>query len=267
MDILSRIAPTPNGEIHWGNLMNFILTWVYVKQNNGQLLLRFDDIDQARCEERFAHHIKEILHFLGIDYLSERSHQNLKLEEYRSFLNTIPNYVCHCSRQDVFNRSGSYYYDGFCRSRKLTYTSGNCSIRFLGAQSKNDFVLWRKEDIPAYHLTSVKDDIDMKITHVIRGEDLFESSIIQEQILSCLENKIEIKFLHHSLIKNESGEKLSKSRLDGDIYQLVKNGTSQRVLFETLAKRMKLEHENFSSLNDFLHLNLKEYLVERFDSV
>ncbi len=265
--IISRLAPTPNGDIHWGNLMNFILTWVFIKQNNGQLILRFDDIDQDRCELKYANHTKEILNFLGIDYETECSGQLSKVSHYKSLLSSIPHYVCTCSRQDIFKRTGSYHYDGYCRSENLVYTAQASSIRFLSIAPERDFVLWRKEDLPAYHLTSIKDDIDMNITHVIRGEDLLESSQIQVEIMKHLLVENKIQFIHHQLLQNKSGEKLSKSRDDGDIYKRLKDGSSAAEILSELAQKMSLPKGDFSSPQDFLKLNINDFLVERLDRI
>ncbi len=265
--IISRIAPTPNGDIHWGNLMNFVLTWVYIQQNSGELLLRFDDIDEARCDPKYTSHTKEILKFLGFNYSTELSNQTLKLGDYKSFLGSISHYTCSCSRQDIFKRTGGYYYDGFCRSRKLAFNAGENSIRFLSGSPRRDFVLWRKEDIPAYHLTSIKDDLDMKVSIVIRGEDLLESSQIQSEILTQLSMKDNFVFVHHRLLHNEQGQKLSKTRHDGDIYQRMQKGATRSEILNLLAQKMGLTTSDYTSLEAFINLDLNDYLVESFDRI
>lgn len=258
--MVSRLAPTPNGEIHFGNLMNFILTWSYVKQHNGTLLLRFDDIDEQRCQPIYASHTKEVLKYIGLTYEREYSHQLLRKDHYFNFLKQLPHYVCECSRLDIIKRTGDYHYDGFCRNKKIAFIKDQTSIRFQSHDERLDFVIWRKEDLPSYHLTSVKDDLDYGVNTVIRGEDLIESTKMQQQMLAAINNN-SIQFVHHRLITDKDGNKLSKSRQDGDLIHSIRNHIPPVQMLRSLCRLMGLEPSKFNSLTDFEDLRLEDYLV------
>lgn len=238
------MAPTPNGELHWGNFMNFALTWSHVRRASGKLWLRFDDIDRDRCDPRFATDTRKILSYVGLNWDDEFSHQGEHLQEYWSYLQKIPHYVCTCSRQEVHQRTGDYHYDGHCRKMNHSYRKGESSIRFLSSQEPNhDFVLWRREDLPAYHLTCLVDEERLGINLVIRGEDLLESTQLQLEISASLQHDPlkRIHYIHHPLLLANDGQKLSKSRQDGELLTLIKTGASSRDLWIELGKRMNLK--------------------------
>lgn len=237
------MAPTPNGEIHWGNLMNFALIWAAVRKTHGKLWLRFDDIDGDRCEEKYAQATREILRHLGLHWDDEYSGQRNHLNHYRHFLDKVPHYACTCSRQDVQKRTGDFHYDGHCRDKGLPFRRGQSAIRFRHPSSpQGDFVLWRKEDIPAYHLTSVADDGRMGVNLIIRGEDLLESTAIQQELSRAHPDDplSKVHFIHHPLITGIDGEKLSKSRAHGDLWTLMKHGMSAEEMWLRLSTLMAL---------------------------
>lgn len=259
--MISRLAPTPNGEIHWGNLMNFALTWAYVAKAKGELWLRFDDIDRERCQEHFKDETKELLGFLGLSWQHEAPSQATKLDRYKDFLNSIPHYVCSCSRKQIEERTGSYHYDGFCRDKKHQYKAGTNAIRFFHPSSHaGDFILWRREDLPSYHLTSVFDDQEMKIDFIVRGEDLLESTQIQRELSKAIANDplSQVKFVHHRLLLNEDGEKMAKSRKDGELFQLFKKGLSAKDIWLMLGQKMQTQIP-LTCAQDLLKIDLDQY--------
>jgi glutamyl-tRNA synthetase len=234
---VSRLAPTPNGELHWGNLYNFAITWAHVRKAGGKLWLRFDDIDQDRCEEKYAQDTRDFLKYLGLNWDEEFSGQKKYIDDYWKYLQNVPHYVCTCSRQDIHSRTGDYHYDGHCRKLALKYESGKSSIRFLSPREpQHDFVLWRRENIPAYHLTSVSDEERLGINLIVRGVDLLESTEVQKELSQTLKSDPlgKIHFIHHPLILGLHGEKLAKSRGDGELVTLMKKGTSAEDIWKTL---------------------------------
>lgn len=243
--------------------MNFILTWGHVRKNNGVLWLRFDDIDEARCDDTFINETKKLLNYLGMDWDNEYSQQKLKLSEYKRLMNKLPHYVCSCSRQEIEKRTGSKNYDGHCRDRNLTYTVGENAIRFLSSSSPQaDFILWRREDLPAYHLTCLYDDQTMGINTVIRGKDLEVSTRVQKELSKSLSQDplATIDYFHHRLLLNNAGEKLSKTRQDGELISLMKQKVEKKIILGTLATKMNLSHE-LNETEDFLKPNIQDFLV------
>jgi glutamyl/glutaminyl-tRNA synthetase len=252
---ISRLAPTPNGELHWGNLLNFALTWAIVRTRNGKLWLRFDDIDVDRCKPLFADHTREILDYLGISWDDEYSNQFFRRDDYRHSLEKFPQYVCLCSRQEIFLRAGGHHYDGYCRSKKHTFVPHASAIRFLSPKSPaHDFILWRREDLPSYHLTCVHDEELMGINLIVRGEDLRESTEVQREISRSLVSDPfgSIAVFHHSLILGADGQKLSKSRSDGDLLQLIRSGKAPEEIWAMLGHQWGVN--DVSSSQEFLTL-------------
>lgn len=215
----SRIAPTPSGRLHIGNLYNFILTYWFVRSQNGKLSLRIDDSDVARTRDEYIQDILDVLNWLELDYddgprsltnFKENFSQQKKFESYYSFLtsNSSRLFACQCSRKS-FEYLPSY--PGTCETLGLEFERGKYAIRLsLGSEYP---IMWRKDDQPAYHLCSLKDDIDMEITDIIRGDDLEEASHLQQQIASTLDWNFKASIYHHKVITNQ-GKKLSKTQKD-----------------------------------------------------
>jgi glutamyl/glutaminyl-tRNA synthetase len=253
--IVSRMAPTPNGELHWGNFMNFALTWAAVKKQQGKLWLRLDDIDQDRCQERFAEDARFILGHVGLLWDEEFSGQIHHLEEYRHYLKSIPHYVCACSRQDIHQRTQDYHYDGHCRRLNLHYHPGANAIRFLSPKGPaHDFVLWRREDLPSYHLTSLADEERLGINLIVRGEDLLESTQVQLELSKTLAHDplAKIHYIHHPLLLAHDGQKLSKSRQDGELLGLIKQGATAQDLWKELGSKMGMSLTKAEDLFTYL---------------
>tara|TARA_R110000868_G_scaffold72133_9_gene210443 strand:+ start:6539 stop:7369 length:831 start_codon:yes stop_codon:yes gene_type:complete len=264
-ELVSRLAPTPNGELHFGNLFNFILTWSHIRKNSGKLWLRFDDIDQSRCESRYIDECKELLKYIGIDWDEESLNQFGRIDEYRLALESVPNYACDCSRKEIKERTQTHFYDGHCLKRNLKYMAGENTIRFKNPnKQQEDFVLWRKEDIPAYHLTSVVDDLRMGVNLIVRGADLLDSSLAQLELYKVLNDHApeEWSIHHHQLLLNADGEKLSKSRKDGELFKLMKENISAQSILQEMAKRAGLDESKFKNINNFLDLRLEDFSKE-----
>lgn len=256
--MITRIAPTPNGELHWGNFLNFALTWAYAKKNRGEIWLRFDDIDRDRCDPAYTDQIRTFLKFVGLNWNYEYSNQGNRIEDYRQMLLKLPHYVCECSRQNIQKRTGDFHYDGACRTKNLSFQKGKNAIRFLHpTDCTRDFVLWRREDLPAYHLTSVFDDQWMNISTVIRGIDLLESTKVQQEISRTISDDPlkKITFIHHRLLLNRNGEKLAKSRHDGELFSKMQS-CSAKELWSELGQRIDTK---LTCADDLLSVNLDQY--------
>lgn len=221
---LSRLAPTPSGYLHLGNIANFLLAEKLVAETNGQLLLRIDDCDGTRARREFVEHIFETLSWLGIrwqrgpqgtsDFYANFS-QVARKEYYFERLAALSahTFACACSRRELEGGGCA------CREKKLSFEPGKHALRLPvdDPALKKEFgnvVLWRKDGGPAYHWASVIDDLDAGVNLIVRGEDLRSSSELQKYIaaLASPEGFRGVKFIHHPLITDEAGGKLSKSR-------------------------------------------------------
>jgi glutamyl-tRNA synthetase len=251
--IKSRIAPTPSGYLHVGNAYNFLITYrEAVIKRGGELCLRIDDADQARSKDEYINDIFESLEWLGIsikngpkdlqDFKNNHS-QILKRKWYFDFLKKIPStFNCSCSRKSLQEKICS------CKLKELPFEKDKTSIKIKSP--RGEIILWRKEDIPSYHLTSLADDIKMKINLIVRGEDLKQSSIEQFYISEQIKDKVFTKavFIHHPLIKSSTGVKISKSAgnqspSDDSLITWRKKGASTEDL---------IQHLGFKSFEDFL---------------
>lgn len=246
--MITRIAPTPSGFIHTGNIYNFLLNWLYARINNGKVLLRVDDLDQERVRQEYLDDLFFCLEMFGLDWdIGPESIQDLKsdwsqlsrMHLYDALINTLTEknatYACNCSRKSLEDKGIKNHYPGICRNKNLSYKVGNTSLRvnthrmfcseqvFFRVSEENDqpdvydFIIRRRDGLPAYHIASVCDDLHFKVTHVFRGMDLQESTCHQ-QILAGLSGQQEfskIVFYHHHLLVNDDGEKLSKSAGSG----------------------------------------------------
>jgi glutamyl/glutaminyl-tRNA synthetase len=226
--VRSRLAPTPSGLLHEGNALNFILTWWFTRFHGGELLLRIDDSDDSRVRDEFLDDIFRVIDWLGIDYdlgprgvddhkanFSQPSKKEYYYYELQKFLGSEL-FGCACSRKEL---EGYKSYPGFCLNKGLTFEKERTSLRFkknfLG--EFNQMILWRKDDAPAYQLVSVLEDRDSAITHIVRGQDLLQSTKFQKELYINFSSLTFPLSFHHELIVNENNEKLSKKQKAGGV--------------------------------------------------
>lgn len=246
--IKSRIAPTPSGYLHWGNLLNFTLAWVHTRRQKGILQLRIDDLDAERSRPEYVDDIFQSLEWLGFDWDEgpsspddfRRHHsQAAQKEKYREWLSRFPGYGCDCSRKLIQKRTDALY-DGMCRERGLPLVQGTTLWRMREEHPCDDIVLWRKEDMPSYHLVSIIEDLSFESNFIVRGEDLFESTQAQLRIARMLGSDgasfSNAHFLHHPLIKDARGMKLSKSAGSTSLKYYREQGCTSSEAFVELSK-------------------------------
>jgi len=282
--IRSRIAPTPSGLLHLGNTVNFILTWLMVRKAGGVLRLRIDDADCLRTKTEYLEDIFRQLDWLGItwdegpmgvDDFRRRFSQQLRLERYREFLAELRRlghlYPCSCSRRMIRSLAPEGVYPGFCRERSVgpeTSWAGQAQrvrvpqgsvLRVEGQEvalckAMGDFVLWRKEDLPAYQLVSLVDDLDDRINLIVRGQDLLPSTAAQLFLAGLHGDDFFAAgvFRHHPLVWGEDGRKLSKSDGSLSLAALRERGCSRMEVYRTVARQEGLEPEGIATLEDLL---------------
>lgn len=224
----TRIAPTPSGYLHEGNLLNFLLVDHYCRMTGATLRLRIDDLDRARMRAEYLEDIFRQLEWLGIrvdegpsdpkDFEQNYSqrHRHIMYEESLSKLQKAgaPYFWCRCSRKEVALHSPDGRYPGTCRDLGLDREEAPiCRLKDEGEMG--DFVLWTREGYAAYQLASVVDDLLDQVDLVIRGDDLRPSSAVQAKILTWLAPEKELKVWHHPLLLDR-GQKMSKSQQGSD---------------------------------------------------
>ncbi|MBR9922424.1 MAG: glutamate--tRNA ligase [Bacteroidetes bacterium] len=207
----TRIAPTPSGYLHPGNVLSFALTWLEAKKQGGKILLRIDDGDSSRKRPEYVEDIFITLESVGIswdegptgpDDFERNWSQRHRMDMYQEVLKKIRTsdqvYACQCSRKEVAADSLDGLYGGKCRSLRLSPKgnpkpcnwrlktdpedsvachdfSGESQLLYPGKEL-GDFVIRKKDKKPAYQLSSVLDDIHFGITHIVRGMDLLPST-------------------------------------------------------------------------------------------
>lgn len=241
--MLTRIAPTPSGFLHAGNRLNFQRIRDLAQEWDARVALRIDDADSSRYRREYVVDIFDTLHDMGISWdVGPRDVEDFELhwsqrtraEHYRSELNSavergLDVYACSCSRalQPGPATGGCA---GHCRDRGLEWVPGETALRAAVprdaevlvhgsrvrvAEEMGDVILWRRDDLPSYQLVSVIEDRDLGVTHVVRGIDLLPSTAIQLHLAPWLEAHalVNATFVHHGLVTDASGAKLSKSTL------------------------------------------------------
>jgi glutamyl/glutaminyl-tRNA synthetase len=285
-NIITRFAPTPSGYLHIGNVLSFAITWTLAKQNNGKIVLRIDDIDNTRYRPEYVTDIFETLAFLGLHYnagpqnlndFEQNYSQHNRLERYQAILDQLKTkdklYACGCSRSQINALSDNGLYMRQCANGQIPIDHPNTAWRVKvpenhvltindaakGAltvdlnQTMPDFVVRRKDGVPAYQIASLADDIDMGITLIVRGMDLIDSTAAQLYLASELgdDSFKKTTFLHHPLLKNENGEKLSKSKGDTSVYAMRKKGLKPSDIWRELAAQAGIASANISCANEF----------------
>lgn len=223
---ITRLAPTPSGYLHEGNAVNFLIVDRFAKEQDAAVALRIDDADVHRYRAEYVDDIFDVLSWLGIrwqhgprDRADLEMHYSLgtRTEYYRAELNSartngMDAFVCRCTRTAIAT-SGGHSCVASCREQAFALVPGDSALRT--STPHGDVVLWRRDDLAAYHLASIIEDRDLGTTHVVRGDDLRESTEIQRFLAPHFDaaDFANAVFLHHPLVTDDDGRKLSKSTM------------------------------------------------------
>jgi glutamyl-tRNA synthetase/glutamyl-Q tRNA(Asp) synthetase len=258
---LTRFAPSPTGYLHLGHVVNALYVWGIARALGGRILLRVEDHDRIRSRPEYEAALLEDLAWLGFEPdeglypVLRQSDRPDAYEQALESLRTSSNvYVCECSRKDV----GGERYDGRCRTRGLADGPGR-GIRVQlapGPERFDDGLLGRFTQVPAeqcgdllardrdghwtYQFAVTVDDCRQGVTLVVRGDDLISSTGRQLSLARMLGRQIPPVFLHHPLIHDERGEKLSKSAGDTGVRELRSAGMSAPDVIGMAASRVGL---------------------------
>ena len=289
----TRITPTPSGFLHLGNVMSFLITASLAKHVGAKILLRIDDMDKERVKRRYIEDIFKTLEFLGIpwdegprnfkEYKAKYS-QVHRMKHYQKALEQLRNsnklFACDCSRRKISLNSPSGGYPGTCENRKLPFEDKEANWRLITSDKMiplndisrpgftiavpallNDFVVRRKDGLPAYQLTSVVDDMLDKVDFIVRGKDLMGSSAAQLFLSQMLpQNPLkDAVFFHHRLMSDANNRKMSKSSGANSIQHLIKTGTDKTTIYQTIGNFLGIEQHvsNFEEFQTAYVANLK----------
>jgi glutamyl-tRNA synthetase len=238
MSFVCRFAPSPTGPLHIGGVRTALFNWLLAKKNNGKYYLRIEDTDKERSKDEFKHQIISSLAWLGIEHDGEEYVQSKNIDKHTTIANELIKkgfaYYCYCSAEELEDQKTlakkknlPFVYNRKCRDLKdkkntpfvlrfKSKISGSALIKDLVQGDKNisnstieDFVILRKDNTPTYQLSATVDDHEMKVTHIIRGDDHMINSFKQKQIYEAM-NWVVPNFAHIPLIHSDKGKKLSK---------------------------------------------------------
>jgi len=284
----TRIAPTPSGYLHLGNVFSFVLTATLARRRGAKILLRIDDLDRQRAQPEYIQDIFDTLNFLELPW-HEGPRSLLEFENEYSQVHRLPLYykaleqladqnslyACECSRTQILQADPSGVYTGRCREQNLALTAPevNWRLRTDGLtpltvntltqpitthlpHEQHDFVVRKKDALPAYQLTSVVDDIHFGVDLIVRGTDLWPSTLSQLYLAGILNTTSFTKniFHHHSLLTTPDGDKLSKSAGATSIQYLRKEGKSAADVYTLLAAQAGIQQpvSNWETLGQAL---------------
>ena len=255
MSFVTRIAPTPSGYLHRGNAYNFLLVWLLARTHNGTIVLRIDDLDKGRFRAHFLESIFYDLHWMGIDWDkgptsiedAQAFSQHRRLALYQQYLETVRSHPelfgCTCTRKMIAQASKDGQYPGTCRQMEAEsgkvwrlWTAGKWGrVNNQKEPLSSSVVLCNRQGIPSYMFACVVDDWNHGVDVIVRGEDLYPASVTQSYLRQVMGIPKEPYHIHHSLLFDEAGRKLSKSTSSTSLSALREEGMTKQLLYQEFA--------------------------------
>ncbi|MGP5592480.1 tRNA glutamyl-Q(34) synthetase GluQRS [Corynebacterium flavescens] len=276
-----RYAPSPSGDLHFGNLRTALLAWLCARSTGRHFHVRVEDIDTQRSTAAAAKRQLEDLANLGLDWDGEVVHQHYRYAAYEQALARLPVYECYCSRKDIQEAARAPHaipgqYPGTCRNldevaraRKRAELAAQGRVPALRLRAEvssfsihdllrgeytgevDDFILRRGGNADqgqdwAYNLAVVVDDAFQGVDQVVRGVDLLSSAPRQAYLAQVLGYPVP-EYIHVPLVLNAAGKRLSKRDGAVTLRQLLKTHTLGEV-FAQLAASLGSEAKNTAEL-------------------
>jgi len=267
--VRTRFAPSPTGFIHLGNIRSALFPWAYARKHGGVFLLRIEDTDVDRSTQESVQAILDAMAWLGLDYDEAPVHQMQRMDRYREVLQDMLSrglaYHCYTSPEELdalraaqMARGQKPRYDGRWRPENaagMTPPSGVAPVvRFrnplagtvawddavkgrieISNAELDDLVIARHDGTPTYNFCVVVDDLDMRITHVIRGDDHVNNTPRQINILHALGAPLPV-YAHLPTVLTPEGEKLSKRHGAKGVLQYKDDGYLPEAVVNYLAR-------------------------------
>jgi glutamyl-tRNA synthetase len=289
MTVRVRFAPSPTGYLHIGNARTALINYLFAKKQDGVFIFRLDDTDQERSSQQFADAIVQDLAWLGLSY-EESFKQSDRFERYREAVQQLINagrlYPCYETQEeldfkrkrllskglppiydrgslnlsqeqkDAFEKEGRRPHWRFLlKSDPITWHDLiRGDVHFEG-ERLSDPVLVREDGAFLYTLTSVVDDVDTQITHILRGEDHVTNTAVQIQLFQALGRQQPPVFGHTTLLLDEEGNSLSKRIGSLSLQELQRQGLDPMAINSLLARLgTSLPIEPFSTMDELISL-------------
>lgn len=285
---VGRLAPSPTGALHLGNVRTFMIAYLRARQAGGKLIMRMEDLDHPKDKPGAAKGAIEDLKWLGFEWDEEYT-QSERIELYRDAAKKLIEkgllYPCVCSRKDVENAQSAphageqLFYPGTCRGRFSSWDEAEKAIfprkpcwrfkvepntdvsfvdNFAGPYSQavdkvlGDFPVARNKDGAGYTLAVVVDDLAMGVTEVVRGDDLLAATPAQILITRAL-GAADLQYCHVPLVVGPDGKRLAKRHGDTRVAAFRESGMNPKKLLGIVAESLGLAEKGEElSLSDIL---------------
>jgi len=266
LTVRTRFAPSPTGYLHLGGARTALFAWLYARHHKGEFILRIEDTDRERSTDESVQAILDGMEWLGLDYDEGPFYQTRRMDRYQEIIQQLLDndqaYYCYCSKEELdalraeqMKNKEKPRYDGRYRDFTGTPPDGvNPVIRFKNPQSGDvvfddlvkgeikvsnaeldDLIIARSDGTPTYNLTVVVDDLDMQISHVIRGDDHVNNTPRQINIFKALGAPVP-EFAHLPMILGEDGQRLSKRHGAVSVMQYPEQGFLPEALLNYLVR-------------------------------
>jgi glutamyl-tRNA synthetase len=269
MTVRTRFAPSPTGFLHVGGARTALYCWLFAKKHHGQFILRVEDTDLERSTPEAVQAILDGMDWLGLKQDEGPFYQTHHFDRYRQVIDQMLDagtaYRCYCTkerleklREQQMENKEKPRYDGHCRDQHrdqhLPATGEPFVVRFKNPQSGNvviqdlilgevvisnteldDLIIARTDGSPTYNFTVVVDDMDMRVTHVIRGNDHLNNTPRQINMLHALGAPLPF-YAHVPMILGDDGKKLSKRHGAVSVMQYRDDGFLPQALLNYLVR-------------------------------
>lgn len=266
MTVRTRFAPSPTGYLHVGGARTALFSWLYARKHGGQFILRIEDTDRERSTDASVQAILDGMSWLNLNYDEGPYYQTQRMGRYREVIQQLLDqgdaYYCYCSREELDALRAQQMaqkikprYDGRYRGFTGTPPDGvEPVIRFknpltgtvvvedlvkgrvvVSNAELDDLIIARSDGSPTYNLTVVVDDLDMGITHAIRGDDHLNNTPRQINILTAL-GATPPQYAHLPMILGDDGKRLSKRHGAVSVMHYAEDGFLPEALINYLVR-------------------------------
>ena len=265
MTVVTRFAPSPTGMLHVGGVRTALYSWLYARRMGGRFILRVEDTDRERSTEEAVRLILDGMAWLGLTADEGPYYQTQRFDRYRQVIRQMIEagraYHCYCSKEELdalreqqIARKEKPRYPGICRGRSEPRPGVQPVVRFRNPTEGavvvedlvhgtvtfqnaelDDLIIARSDGTPTYNFCVVVDDMDMGVTHVIRGDDHLNNTPRQMNMLHALGATLPV-YAHVPMILGPDGAKLSKRHGAVSVLQYEEEGYLPDALLNYLVR-------------------------------